>query len=173
MLPGTLQIHSKTCDLSFGKTSFKSTYCFRSLNSIFISDLTRLVNLFFFFPEVLSCPSGKWDLDFCLTSSPEPKKTFCFSGMAWISLMVIREKYLTSHGPDARKRTCRGKLLQKKWCAEDATIPSLKLGIKMIISPVNLYFQNRKQSRKHFPLLHYFFEWVVMNLWRGRHNKPL
>lgn len=72
--------------------------------------------------------------------------------------MVIRERYVTSHGPDGRKRTCRGKLLQKKWCAEDPTIPSLKLGIKMIISPVNLHFQNRKQSRKHFPLLHYFFE---------------
>lgn len=43
--------------------------------------------------------------------------------------MVKRDRYLTGHGPDAGKRTCRGKLLQKRWCSEGATIPSLKLRI--------------------------------------------
>lgn len=37
---------------------------------------------------------------------------------------------------------------------------------------MNWYVQNWTQNWKHFPLLHSFFEWAVMNLWIGRHSKP-
>lgn len=52
------------------------------------------------------------------------------------SLMVKRERCLPSYGLDARKRTCRGRFLQKKWCTEYATMLSLKPSIKWITFPV-------------------------------------
>lgn len=95
------------------------------------------MNLIFFFKKKNHCPSRKWELDFCLTSWLKPKRPFILSAWhTWISLIVKRERYLTSHGLDATKRTCRGRFLQKKWCTEYATIPSLKPSIKWITFPV-------------------------------------
>lgn len=51
--------------------------------------------------------------------------------------MVKRDRYLTGHGPGAGERTFRGKLLQKRWCSEGATMSPLERRIKLIFSPVN------------------------------------
>lgn len=47
----------------------------------------------------------------------------------------------------------RGKLLQKKWCAEGATIPSLKLNMKLIISPMNQHVKKQETEQKTFASL--------------------